>query len=171
MSGRLRPDTPVTGCSDSAVDAWTDVIVCWCTMESLPSRTGEIVVLRVAGDVDLATLSVLEWALASSIARQPMHLVVDLAGLEFCSARGMSMLFRAGVTARERGFGYAISNVPPHLDRIWQTLWPDELPPRYRNVGTAVTAIEHPTGHRLTVLDGDAACCAGSGSLPSEGAV
>ncbi|MGH3909267.1 MAG: STAS domain-containing protein [Pseudonocardiaceae bacterium] len=110
-------------------------------MTSLPSRTGEILVLRVGGEVDLATLSVLEWALASSIAHQPTYLVVDLARLEFCSARGMSMLFGAGVTAGEQGFGYAISNLPPHLERIWEALWPDELPPRYRNAGTAIAAI------------------------------
>ena len=141
MSIRLRLDASGTGCRGSAVGAWTGDAVCWCTVESQPSRRGEIVVLRVAGEVDVATLPAVEWAFSRCIARRPRYLVVDLAPLEFCSARGMSLLFDTGVTAREQGFGYAISSVPPHLDRLWQKLWPDELPSLYPSAAAAVLAI------------------------------
>lgn len=141
MSEPLRLGTSGTGCPGSPADVWTGEAVCWCTVEALPSLTGEIVVLRVAGEVDLATLSVLEGSLARCIARRPRFLVVDLAPLEFCSARGMCVLFRAGVTASEQGFGYALSNVPPPFGHLWQMLWPDELPSRWPSADAAVSAI------------------------------
>jgi hypothetical protein len=53
----------------------------------------------------------------------------------------MSVLFGVGVTAAEQGFGYIFSSVPPHLDRLWRLLWPDELPSLYSSADTAVSAI------------------------------
>lgn len=148
---RLRPGASGTPSRGSKGDAWTGHTVCWCTAESMPSPTGEIVVLRVGGDVDLATAWVLEQALANSIARGPLYLLVDLTDLEFCSARGMSVLLDTCVTAREQRFSYAISNVPAYLDHIWQTLWPDELPSLYPSVATAVAHHSRAAGsHRLT---------------------
>jgi hypothetical protein len=46
--------------------------------------------LRVAGEVDLLPIEVLQGALTSSLARGPCHLLVDLADLTFCSVRGVS---------------------------------------------------------------------------------
>jgi hypothetical protein len=45
--------------------------LCSCTSTSLSSPAGEVIVLRVAGEVDLSTVSVLQAALADSVARGP----------------------------------------------------------------------------------------------------
>jgi hypothetical protein len=82
---------------DRALDS--AAALCSCTSTSLSSPAGEVIVLRVAGEVDLSTVSVLQAALADSVARGPCHLVVDLAGLTFCSARGLTLLVGAGRTA------------------------------------------------------------------------
>ncbi|MQA15163.1 MAG: STAS domain-containing protein [Pseudonocardiaceae bacterium] len=114
---------------------------CSCTTESLSSPVGELTVLRVGGEVDLLTIPVLRAAVDYHLDRQPAHLVVDLARLRFCSARGMSLLVHAGVTAAQGGIEYALSAVPPRLGRIWDELWPDELPVCYPSTAAAVTAI------------------------------
>src|ERR1700754_3584431 len=72
---------------------------CSCTVASIPVPAGEVLVLRVAGAVDLLTLPVLQSALTSGLAREPCHLLVDLAELTFCCVRGLSLLVQAGGTA------------------------------------------------------------------------
>lgn len=118
-----------------------DAAACSCTTESLSSPAGELIVLRVAGEVDLLTIPVLQSALDYHLDRHPAHLVVDLARLQFCSAGGMGMLVRADGTAAERGIGYAISGMPPQLNRISAELWQGELPARYPSTAAAVTVI------------------------------
>lgn len=138
MSGSSSHNQVVPGRSRFAATPSTGRTLCLCAVRSFPSYAGEILVLRVAGEVDLSTISVFEASLASSIGRKPAYLVVDLSRLRFCSAQGMGVLFGARAAAAERGFGYAISGVPSHLDGIWKRLWPDELPIRYRDEATAV---------------------------------
>ena len=142
MSGRLSQDHVGAAGPGLVANASTDHASCLWIMESLLlSAAGEIIVLRVTGEVDLVTISVLEAALASNLDRRPAHLVVDLAGLQFCSAQGMGVLFSARTTAAERGVGYAISSVSPRLECLWERLWPDELPTRYHSEAAAVDDI------------------------------
>lgn len=115
--------------------------VCSCTSESLSSPAGEISVLRVYGEVDMLTVPQLVAALDYHLGRRPAHLVVDLAGLTFCSARGMGLFVHAGATAADCGIGYAISGVLPQLDRLWHALWPGELPACYPSTAAAVAAL------------------------------
>ncbi|MQA15179.1 MAG: STAS domain-containing protein [Pseudonocardiaceae bacterium] len=114
---------------------------CSCTTESLPSPAGELTVLRVGGEVDLLTTPVLRAALDYHLDRRPAHLLVDLARLRFCSARGMGLLVHARVTATKRGIEYAISAVPSRLGRLWDELWPGELPDCYPSTAAAVAAL------------------------------
>lgn len=137
----LRPGNGVSEDILHGADREAALATCSCTTESLSSPAGEIMVLWVGGDVDLLTSPELEAALDSSLDQHPAHLVVGLARLRFCSARGMGLLIRAGVTAAERGIGYAVCDVPPLLDRVWGKLWDGELPVRYPSVAAAVTAI------------------------------
>jgi hypothetical protein len=50
-----------------------------CTIESVQCTAGEVIVLRVAGEVDLSTVPILHAALDEGLAQDPAHLVVDLA--------------------------------------------------------------------------------------------
>jgi anti-anti-sigma factor len=133
---------PVTAACGTLADA---AALCSCAAMSLVSSAGEIIVLRVAGEVDLSTLPVLQAALTGSLAREPRHLVVDLSGLIFCSVRGATLLVQAGRTAASHGTGYAVTAVPGQVIRVWLLLWPaGDLPIRYptsaAGVRTAVAA-------------------------------
>lgn len=112
-----------------------------CSTESLPCTAGEIIVLRVAGEVDLCTLPTLQTALDHSLDQHPAHLVVDLAQMTFCSARGLDLVTQSRHTATEKATRYSVSGAPPYIDRLWTLLWDDDLPVRHRSTAAAVIAI------------------------------
>lgn len=114
---------------------------CWCTTTGLASPSGEVLVLCVAGEIDLSTLCILEDALAAAVLRRPTQLVVDIAGVTFCSCRGYCVLLDCSATAARHGTGYALSGASRHADRIWGMLRPDGLlPARYPSSGNALVA-------------------------------
>src|SRR5688500_8043398 len=114
---------------------------CSCTATSIPAPAGEVLVLRVAGEVDLLTLDVLQGALTCGLARGPCHLLVDLAELSFCSVRGLSLLVQAGRTATGQGTGYSVTAASRHTNRALTVLWPaGELPTQYPTAATGVPA-------------------------------
>jgi anti-anti-sigma factor len=117
------------------------VASCSCAATALASPAGEVLVLRVAGEVDLLTIAVLQGALRNSLARGPCHLLVDLAELTFCSVRGLSLLVQAGRTAAGQGTGYSISAASAQSDHAWTLLWPvGELPSRHPTAAAGVAA-------------------------------
>ncbi len=117
----------------------------WCSLacatESFPDAAGEIIVLRVSGEVDLCTLPTLQTALDHSLDQHPAHLVVDLARMIFCSVRGLALLTQTRHTAARNAASYTVSGVLPHIERHWTLLWDGDLPVRYRSTAAAVTAI------------------------------
>ena len=110
-----------------------------CTTTALPSPAGEIVVLRIAGEVDHVTVSIVAAALDDAVERRSGHLVVDLAGMGFCGARGLALLIDSAGRAAARGTGYAVSGASHHVRRVWRLLWPaDERPVGYPHTAAAV---------------------------------
>lgn len=112
-----------------------------CTTESLQCATGEIIVLRVVGEVDRYTVPILQAALEDSLDQHPAHLVLDLARMSFCSMRGLALLTQTDLIAAEDATGYALSGVLPHIDRVWALCCGDDRPVRYHSTAAAVTAI------------------------------
>lgn len=115
--------------------------LCSCTAMSLTSPAGEVIVVRVTGEVDLFTISVLRDALADSLARGPCDLIVDLAAMTFCDVRGLTLLVQTGATAAGSGIGYVLAAAPDQARRVWALLWPDaELPTRVPSAAVGVLA-------------------------------
>lgn len=117
-----------------------------CTAQSWTCHGGNIVELRVAGELDQLTCpalrAALDAALDGALDRTARHLVVDLAGVTFCCVRGFALLADIGRSAVAAGTGYAISGLPLHLERHSRLLWADRVPIRhYRSAAVAVTAI------------------------------
>ena len=79
---------------------------------------GEIILRRVTGEVDVFTIDILRDALEDSLKRCPSDLVVDLAGLTFCTASGVAPLVCAGQTATKRGIRHALGGTPAYFDRV-----------------------------------------------------
>jgi len=116
-------------------------LLCECTAVSLGAPPDDVVVVRVAGEVDLFTGPVLQAALADSLARGPCDLLIDLSAMTFCDVRGMAMLVQAGATAAERGVGFAVAAAPRQLRRVWPMLWTAvELPVQCPSTAAGVLA-------------------------------
>lgn len=112
-----------------------------CSTTASPGPNGPLTVLRVEGEVDLTTIDLLHTALDSELAQRPAHLIVDLAALSFCSARGLSVLSHAGELALAHGTGYAVAGVSPRLNRVWAMGWTAAERPRgFATVAVAVLA-------------------------------
>jgi anti-anti-sigma factor len=111
-----------------------------CTIQSLLCSTGKIIVLQVKGEVDLGTLPILQAALGDSLDRHPAHLIVDLARMTFCCARGLDLLTQTCYATADKAASYAVSSVPPHIDCVWALGWDGDLPIRHRSTAAAMTA-------------------------------
>jgi anti-anti-sigma factor len=127
--------------------------LCSCSATSIPAPAGEVLVLRVAGEVDLLTIDVLQGALTSSLARGPCHVLVDLVELTFCSVRGMGLLVQAGRTAAEQGTGYSVTAASPQVDRAWALLWPVGEPTRCSTAAAGVASAVAAAGSAGTATD------------------
>lgn len=114
---------------------------CSCELETERGPAGPILVLRVAGEIDLLTVPAFENALDAVVDKRPGDLVVDLAAVVFCSARGFAVLLDAAATAQTNGTNWVLSGMHPHLDRIATLMWPEPHCLRYRSAAAAVSAI------------------------------
>lgn len=130
MTVCLAPDAEAVRCS-FAIDRYV-------------APTAPIRVLVLAGEIDLMSYPSLEVAMDALLYGAPdgatAHLVVDLAGVTFCSARGHSLLEAGARRARRAGVGYTLAGLSPHLRRI-VALWAGEHVVRFGDVAAAVTAI------------------------------
>ena len=132
----------------AAADLLGDPVACSCEFAIEPGPGGDIVVVRVAGEIDMHSLHVLRDALSAAADRKPADLVVDLAGVTFCCVRGFALLAEAVRTAQNRNTGFALCGLAPHLSRVATLLEFEECCVRYRSVAAAVHAIRVDHTHR-----------------------
>ena len=119
-------------------------------IESSQCAAGEIIVVRVVGEVDLWTIPILAAALDASLDQRPAYLIVDLAQMTFCSVRGLDLLTQIGRIAAATATSYAVTGVLPHIHRVWTMCWGSDRPVRYRsslpqNLGGRVQRAGPPT--------------------------
>lgn len=82
---------------------------------------GEYVVMSVQGEIDLYTVPRLQRALASALAPgDPVRLVVDLSGVDFCDSTGVNVLLAAHRQAREAGGDLELAAPRPAVRKILQ---------------------------------------------------
>jgi anti-anti-sigma factor len=81
-------------------------------------REQDRVVLRLAGELDLASSTIFERALeGAEISASPL-LVLDLDGLKFVDSSGLRIILLAHDRARERGQEFAITPGSPQVQRL-----------------------------------------------------
>lgn len=75
-------------------------------------------ILRVQGELDLATADALYQRGRAAIARHARLLLLDLRGLSFCDARGLSAFVRLANDADSAGCGYGLIAPTPQVADI-----------------------------------------------------
>lgn len=113
-----------------------------------PPEDGTIAVLRMVGEIDLSTQAGTETALGSALRAEPRYLLVDLSGVGFCGARGLTTLADISRRAGEQTTGYALCGLAPHVDRAATMMWGSDGPARHRSLAVAMTTIRARHAHR-----------------------
>ena len=75
-------------------------------------------ILRVRGELDLATADSLYRRGRTAIGRHPRLLLLDLTGLSFCDASGLSAFVRIANEAEAAGCGYGLIAPPPLVAKM-----------------------------------------------------
>jgi anti-sigma B factor antagonist len=70
---------------------------------------GAEVRLQVRGELDLASVELVEEQVARALESGPERLVVDLARLTFCDSSGIDVLLKAGAEAESRGVTFRVA--------------------------------------------------------------
>jgi anti-sigma B factor antagonist len=83
------------------------------------SRDRGELVIRVSGELDLATVDVLRDALQRAEAADARRIVLDLSGLDFIDARGVHVVLEAEARSRSDGLRLALVRGPDHVQRVF----------------------------------------------------
>ncbi len=97
------------------------------------SRDGDVLSLRLTGELDLATVPELEAALPRPAAGEV--LVIDLRNLSFIDSTGIHVLMGLDVSAREQGWSFALVRPGPDVQRVLDLC----------HVGDRVRFVDRPT--------------------------
>jgi anti-sigma B factor antagonist len=90
------------------------------------SSEGERVVLRLDGELDLASVPTLENAVESATLDDTAELVLDLRGLEFIDSTGLRAILLQDKRSAERGQAFALVRGPEQVQRLMNMTRVDE---------------------------------------------
>jgi anti-sigma B factor antagonist len=79
-----------------------------------------LVVVQVAGEVDMLTGSLLQRHLDNALASQPQRLIVDLNQVSFMGSTGLAVLLNANTAARGQGTTVQLRGVGRAVARLLQ---------------------------------------------------
>jgi len=90
------------------------------------SSEGERVVLRLDGELDLASVPTLESAVENATLDDAAELVLDLRGLEFIDSTGLRAILLQDKRSTERGQAFALVRGPEQVQRLMNMTHLDE---------------------------------------------
>lgn len=126
-----RPDAPAENCHVHVTTLWVD----------------RVVVLSVAGDVDMLTAPVLADAIVNAAGQSPAGVIVDLTHVDFLASAGMCVLVSAhDVIAGQAEFGVVADG--PVTRRPMTLIGLDDVIALYRTVDEALAGIARPSRER-----------------------
>jgi anti-anti-sigma factor len=83
-------------------------------------RDGEVDVLSIEGEIDIATAPRLISALNKAVVETAVPLVVDLTRVAFMDSTGLALLLNAHRRVIRRGLGFAVVCPPGPLFRVFE---------------------------------------------------
>lgn len=105
------------------------------------SHEGEIAVLTVGGDVDLATVPDFQAAIAEALTQEPTALVVDLSGVDFLASAGLQTLVATHESV-SRNARFAVVANGPATSRPIQLTGLDQIFSLYPTLAEAIAALK-----------------------------
>ena len=90
------------------------------------SEPGDMLVLRICGELDVQTRDSIEPAVIAAIASAD-SVVVDLAGLTFCDSHGLAMFIAAHEKASSDGTRFSIRQLSPTVRRLFSITGLDKV--------------------------------------------
>jgi anti-anti-sigma factor len=105
------------------------------------TRQGDVALLAVHGEVDVATVGALEAAISDALTDGPAALVIDLTAVEFLASAGLQVL----VATRERlgeNVSYAVVADGPATSRPIQLTGLDQILALHPTVDEALSELE-----------------------------
>jgi anti-sigma B factor antagonist len=109
------------------------------------SRRGDVAVVTVAGDIDLATAPVLQSAIIDAMAHAPCALVIDLSLVDFLGSTGLRILVQAQNSVRAAG-RFAVVVDGPTTSRPIQLMGLGEMLAMRSTLQEALAWVEPATG-------------------------
>src|SRR5919204_4421250 len=85
------------------------------------SGAGDVVVLAVRGEADIATAPELRAALGEAIDRSPRGVELDLRECSFIDSTALQVIIRAATALAENGGSLSLSRPPEHVRRLFET--------------------------------------------------
>jgi len=76
--------------------------------------------IQAVGELDLATVPILDAELAGLRDAGFPHLILDLGGLDFIDSTGLACILRYDDEARQDGYSIALIPGPPAVQRMFQ---------------------------------------------------
>lgn len=89
-------------------------------LQIVRTRDGEAVVVRVSGEVDLATAPLLDEQLHDLEESAATCLILDLGGVEFMDSTGLNSIIRAVRNADSNGHQLAFRPGSPQVQRLFE---------------------------------------------------
>jgi anti-sigma B factor antagonist len=114
------------------------------TLEIQTENVDGYLVVRLVGEVDLATAPALKETLLKLLCRQDEPLAVDLGGLGFIDAAGLSALVAGYNRAKQLDRDYRLAEPTPQVARVLKLTAIDTLIPVHSSLTDACTALPVP---------------------------
>jgi anti-sigma B factor antagonist len=83
-------------------------------------RDGDVTVVVLNGELDLASAPELERELREAEAAQPARVIIDLSGLGFMDSTGLQALLRARERASSSSYELALRRGPHQVQRVFE---------------------------------------------------
>jgi anti-anti-sigma factor len=104
----------------------------------MADRGGGIRILRLTGELDLATADSTAAQGYAAIASRAWLVLLDLTGLSLCDARGLSALVRIANHADETGCRYGLIRPQPQVAKILRITRLDQRMPVFTTIDEAL---------------------------------
>jgi anti-sigma B factor antagonist len=107
----------------------------------MTDRCAGMQIVHARGELDLATADGLAARGCAALARHARLLLLDLTGLSFCDARGLSALVQIANQADKTGCRYGLIAPRPLVAKVLRITGLDQRMPVFATIDDALTAL------------------------------